>query len=425
MFPIISLILFISLSSFSKQYDYEKYPLKYQSIDDEGPLSFKLDDKNIIFFYHDKQVIFNIDIYNFTSEKDINERIDEEISGRHSMRYSPDLKSVVYVCNKSVLIVINIKEESRQFIHLKFRTFFNLDPYLQPKKFYGWEDFELLSGFYSPESNELLYFFLYSPNKHKFVTFFYNISTHTYEKSEIETRTFSGWRMYLKCTNKWKQYDNNSKYVLCFTMQEDDVNHINHLMVGVVITSGIKNVNFIDFEPFYSFPDTDFTIKHFHILDHLERYDTLIYVHKKHKSPVENFLDVLVYKKSILQNKIINKEPYKKIEITEPTFEHLAMAIEFNNEFLLCYGLKYRDSASVHTKCLRMDNSENEILSFKILDESNQMYQLDLYNFNDKQLVIITAGRRTIEFNIITVPLKLSSNTQSFSVNINKNVLLN
>ena len=155
-----SLILFISIFYFSKlQYDIENNPFLYSTIDDEGALTFALNETYLLLFHHDKQILFNTETYDLT-EKDIPEVFDKLISGRNSMHYSPDLKSVVYVCNEYVLIVKNIKEESRQFIYFKFVTEFNLRPYLQPRKFYGWEDYDILNSIYSPESNELIYFFL-------------------------------------------------------------------------------------------------------------------------------------------------------------------------------------------------------------------------------------------------------------------------
>ena len=47
----------------------------------------------------------------------------------------------------------------------------------------------------------------------------------------------------------------NRKYVICFTSEYDETNHINNLLLGIVTTYGGKNIYFIDFESFYSFPD--------------------------------------------------------------------------------------------------------------------------------------------------------------------------
>ena len=172
MFQIMSLILFISIFYFSKlQYDIENNPFLYPTIDDEGALTFALNETYLLLFHHDKQILFNTDTFEFT-KKDIPEVFDKKLSGRNSMHYSPDLKSVVYVCNRSVLIVKNIREESRQFIYFKFVTEFNLRPYLQPRKFYGWEDYDILNSIYSPESNELIYFFYILQTSINFLLFF-------------------------------------------------------------------------------------------------------------------------------------------------------------------------------------------------------------------------------------------------------------
>ena len=421
-----SLILFISIFYFSKlQYDIENNPFIYSTIDDEGALTFALNETYLLLFHHDKQILFNTETYDLT-EKDIPEVFDKLISGRNSMHYSPDLKSVVYVCNRSVLIVKNIREESRQFIYFKFVTEFNLRPYLQPRKFYGWEDYDILNSIYSPESNELIYFFLYSPNEHKFLTFFYNVTTQTHEKIEKETKPFSGWRDYLRCTNKWKQYDNNHKYILCITGEEaEGDNHINSAMVGIVLLSGLKNIDFIDFVPLYSFPDTEYILLNFYIFDNLERYDSILYIHKKSRINYETTLEILFYKNSILQNKSINKDAlYKKIVISEPTFDYIAGAIDFNNELFLCYGQTFHHEPYVFGKCLRMDNSENVIDSFIIHDQGGQIFFFKLLKFSEQKLVVVVAGSESLEFSTMTLPVKLSAKAQVYSVEINKNLTL-